>query len=121
MAWACSCAFRNIRLREITDGLSTTLMAGETIPTQCDYNCGVLHRRPLLSATTVPINIFLDDTETIYGIYSWDVACHFKSFHPGGACFVFGDGNVQFLADTIDFQLYNNLGTRAGGETVSPP
>ena len=42
-------------------------------------------------------------------------------FSPGGATFVMGDASVHFLSETIDFQLYNNLGTRDGHEPVSLP
>ena len=45
----------------------------------------------------------------------------YKSLHPGGANFVMGDGSVHFFPATIDYQLYNNLGTRAGGEVVQVP
>ena len=47
--------------------------------------------------------------------------CGFKSLHPGGANFVLADGSVQFLPTAIDYRLYNNLGTRAGGEAVTLP
>ncbi|MEM9701011.1 MAG: DUF1559 domain-containing protein [Planctomycetota bacterium] len=54
------------------------------------------------------------------------------SFHPGGAQFVFGDGSVRFINETIDngnldaahvtsgrsnYGTWGALGTRAGGET----
>jgi prepilin-type N-terminal cleavage/methylation domain-containing protein/prepilin-type processing-associated H-X9-DG protein len=42
-----------------------------------------------------------------------------SSFHPGGANFVFGDGSVKFIKETIDMQTYWALGTKAGGEVVS--
>ncbi len=32
-----------------------------------------------------------------------------------------GDASVQFFSEAIDFRLYNNLGTRAGGEPVVVP
>ena len=32
-----------------------------------------------------------------------------------------GDASVHFVNDSIDFKLYNNLGTRAGGEVASLP
>jgi hypothetical protein len=32
---------------------------------------------------------------------------------------VVGDGSVRFISETIDYRLYNNLGTRAGGEVVA--
>jgi len=44
----------------------------------------------------------------------------FGSFHPGGAQFVYGDGHVHFLDETIDFDVYQSLSTMAGGETISP-
>jgi prepilin-type N-terminal cleavage/methylation domain-containing protein/prepilin-type processing-associated H-X9-DG protein len=56
----------------------------------------------------------------------------FHSQHPGGANFLFGDGSVRFLKDTIDtgspnygtpatrnYGVYRKLSTRAVGETVS--
>ncbi len=45
----------------------------------------------------------------------------FASYHPGGAQFVFADGHVRFLSETIDLDLYQSLSTYAGGEPVSPP
>ncbi len=61
----------------------------------------------------------------------------FRSLHPGGANFVFGDGSVRFLKQTIDtgniagltysggtvpgarIGVYRSLATRGGGEAVS--
>lgn len=45
----------------------------------------------------------------------------FGSDHAGGASFVFADGHVQFLSDTIDITTYQDLSTRAGGEVVVIP
>jgi prepilin-type processing-associated H-X9-DG protein len=42
----------------------------------------------------------------------------FRSNHPGGANFLFGDGSVKFLKDAIDQKVYWALSTRAGGELV---
>jgi prepilin-type N-terminal cleavage/methylation domain-containing protein/prepilin-type processing-associated H-X9-DG protein len=42
----------------------------------------------------------------------------FGSFHPGGANFVFGDGNVRFLPDNIDTKLFLALGSRNGDEAL---
>ena len=45
---------------------------------------------------------------------------HFWSWHPGGANFLYADGSVHFLAYGADAVL-PALGTRAGGEVVTPP
>jgi prepilin-type N-terminal cleavage/methylation domain-containing protein/prepilin-type processing-associated H-X9-DG protein len=55
----------------------------------------------------------------------------FRSLHPGGANFLFADGSVHFLKQTINMGtptyqagrsnqgVYRMLGTRAGGEVIS--
>jgi prepilin-type N-terminal cleavage/methylation domain-containing protein/prepilin-type processing-associated H-X9-DG protein len=42
-----------------------------------------------------------------------------QSYHPGGANFMFGDGSVRFIKDSIDMRTYWALGTRNFGEVVS--
>src|SRR5262249_8544427 len=42
-----------------------------------------------------------------------------RSRHPGGANFLFGDGSVRFLKETINLPTYRALATRALGEVVS--
>jgi prepilin-type N-terminal cleavage/methylation domain-containing protein/prepilin-type processing-associated H-X9-DG protein len=42
----------------------------------------------------------------------------FGSLHAGGAQFLFADGHVQFLAQTIGLPTYQALSTYAGGEVV---
>lgn len=43
----------------------------------------------------------------------------FGSFHPGGVNFAYGDGSVDFLADSIDANVWVAKGSRNGSETVS--
>jgi prepilin-type processing-associated H-X9-DG protein len=43
----------------------------------------------------------------------------FGSEHTGGAQFVWGDGHVSFLADSIEHDTYKSLATIAHGEAVS--
>ena len=42
----------------------------------------------------------------------------FRSQHPGGAFFLFGDGSVKFLKDSVNLATYRALGTRDQGEVV---
>lgn len=44
---------------------------------------------------------------------------NFRSTHPGGANFLFGDGSVRFVKDTTDRETYMGLSTVAGGEVLS--
>jgi prepilin-type N-terminal cleavage/methylation domain-containing protein/prepilin-type processing-associated H-X9-DG protein len=46
---------------------------------------------------------------------------HFWSLHSNGSNFLFGDGAVRFLIYETPIKLMTGLGTRAGGEPVSPP
>jgi len=43
----------------------------------------------------------------------------FASFHPAGVNFSYGDGNVQWMSNDIDINLYLALGSRNGGEVFS--
>lgn len=42
-----------------------------------------------------------------------------RSYHPGGVNAMFADGSSHFLLDSINLQVWNALGTRAGGETIN--
>lgn len=101
--------------RRVTDGLSNTFMAGETLPEHCIFN-GAYHRNYPLISTSIPINILESDNgKELY----WRT-CGYKSVHAGGgANFVMGDASVHFVNEFIDYRVYNGLGTRAGGEAVS--
>ncbi len=108
---------RSFSFREVTDGLTHTFMVGETIPGHCAWNGAFNSNFPVLP-TTIPLNTLVSDNGT-GGNYP--TTCGFKSFHSGGANFVMGDGSVHFIDDSIDYRLYNQLGTRAGGEQVALP
>lgn len=41
-----------------------------------------------------------------------------RSYHTGGVHATMADGAVKFISSNIDVNVFNNLGTRAGGEVV---
>lgn len=43
----------------------------------------------------------------------------FSSRHPGGANFLFADGSVHFLKDSISFRTFLSMATRSGNEVVA--
>lgn len=111
------------RFASIVDGLSNTIMIGETATDtgrkktnqlldhwaicapQIAANIG--ESSEFVGSTGILMNAWLDDS--LNG-HDWEAG--FGSFHTGGAQFLLGDGSVRFITDTIDRQLYGALGTR---------
>ena len=104
-----------IQFADVTDGLSNTLMLGETLPAHSILN-GAYYTNYPMSGTTIPLNHMEADREA-----RWYRTYGFKSLHAGGAQFCLGDGSVHFVSESIDYRLYNALGTLAGGEVGGLP
>jgi prepilin-type N-terminal cleavage/methylation domain-containing protein/prepilin-type processing-associated H-X9-DG protein len=126
----------NVRMTDVTDGTSNTLMVGERPPsTDMEYgwwfagagydNSGV--GDVLLGAREVYYaqNIGCSGTKAKVGLQAGLVndpcsQSHFWSMHDGGANFLLADGSVHFLSYTAD-DVLPALSTRAGGETFTAP
>jgi prepilin-type N-terminal cleavage/methylation domain-containing protein len=100
----------------VTDGLSNTVMLGECLPRRCRF-LSVYAMNHNVLPTNIPLNLPDDLAKNLarYEGYA------FASRHPGGAAFAIADGSVAFLSETINYDLYNALGTRAGGESARLP
>ena len=115
-----------VSIASVTDGTSNTIAAGESLPAQRADN-NVWQFSANANGTTVPINYPTPlncDTAGGFGTSNWASRCSyantgFKCKHPGGANFLFADGSVHFLKQTISMNTYCALGSRNGGEIVS--
>jgi prepilin-type N-terminal cleavage/methylation domain-containing protein/prepilin-type processing-associated H-X9-DG protein len=109
----------------ITDGLSNTVMVGESRQQHIEEAYGPYwgsgthtcchgavfdeHWNINYPAGDSPDNRYL---QKAWGFGSW---------HAGGANFVFADGSVHFLMDTIPFATFQSLNSINGAEAVTVP
>lgn len=116
------------KLSLFTDGLTKTILFGEMRP-QCSnhHSKGWLasNSGQGLTSTLVPINTDTcdnDPSSTASGCKrwcNWNYELAFRSKHAGsGAAFLFGDGNVRFIEDSIDHNLFQLLGAKADGKAA---
>lgn len=118
-----------IRLADVTDGTSTTLLLGETLPDQRygrDKPNWAKQVVSTLATTIIPINhmcnYFDDDGCTAAPeryFENHNVADGFKSWHRGGAHFARADASVRFVSQTIGHQTYQHLGCRDDGQVAN--
>jgi prepilin-type processing-associated H-X9-DG protein len=118
-----------ITLPSVTDGTSNTIMVGECLPSHYDhlqsnawwhFNGGVN-----MVGTLPPINARSDGSNcsdtTRSTPNNWSFSMGFKSNHTNGANFVFADGSVRFVSQSIDHRTYQLLGCRNDGMPANLP
>jgi prepilin-type N-terminal cleavage/methylation domain-containing protein/prepilin-type processing-associated H-X9-DG protein len=108
--------FRTVSPRQITDGLSDTMFAGEVLQAHTPGNRSIwtIGARLLDSMRTTenPLNTPPSSQDASFFPVVPAVSPPqvengaFGSEHPGGANFVFGDGRIEFIADSIADELY---------------
>lgn len=116
---------RTHNMAEMTDGASNTMLVGEVIEADNDNseNLWTQASRHLSSmrSTVNPINTKPGTGITTSPYPPQKMNGAFGSRHPVGAQFLFGDGHVQYIKDSIDLNTYKAMSTRAGGETFQMP
>jgi prepilin-type processing-associated H-X9-DG protein len=105
-------------IEEIEDGASNTISVGEVIDSHTPNSSNIwtytLRHLDCFRTTGVPLNTLPGVNAVYVGSSSALVNGAFASRHPKGAYFVYCDGHVKFMKDTVDFNLYQNLSTIAG-------
>jgi prepilin-type processing-associated H-X9-DG protein len=130
---------RPVRMADVSDGLSNTLMVGER-PPSADLEFGWWFAGTGFDGSGVG-DVVLGANETQYykGLANYGCPAagmegklglkpglvtdncdmgHFWSLHAGGANFLLGDGSVRFLPFATDPTTFQYLCTRNGGEVI---
>jgi len=131
-----ACEGGGVRFRDVTDGLSNTIMVGES--TYCSTNVSAASR-PTVAPTEFrdwPIWIGSgnqsDEAIRINGRYGSVINARVSfnrmaqainddnafSYHVGGAQFALGDGSVRFISENIDVVTYDFLHDKRDGGVI---
>jgi prepilin-type N-terminal cleavage/methylation domain-containing protein/prepilin-type processing-associated H-X9-DG protein len=114
------------RIAQISDGTSKTLGIGERIYGFSDWMSGGFWDRVppqricSRAAKNIShrINTQVNEQRQLIGTLEEMMSNDFMfgSYHSGGAQFCFADGHVEMVDETIDFTVFEDMGTIAGGE-----
>jgi prepilin-type N-terminal cleavage/methylation domain-containing protein/prepilin-type processing-associated H-X9-DG protein len=139
-----------VRLAAVSDGTSNTLLISEgLVATVSDWGGpmgeeiygnmgGALFSASLTPNATAPDQVWGPCPQQVgdgsykapcqsFGAAAWftqsaqGAQAAARSRHTGGVNVAFADGSVRFVINGVDQATWRGLGTRSGGETVSPP
>jgi prepilin-type processing-associated H-X9-DG protein len=117
----------NVAIRDIIDGTSQTIAVGERTQNLGQATwvgsvtsagiTGSIQGMPTVEDASNMVLGHAGDGNPPGGPFS--EINQFSSSHGLGANFVFADGHVTFLPTTMSPQIFADLSTRAGNETIS--
>ena len=115
------------KIKECTDGTSHTFLVGEQLPAISCHHM-LFHSYANIGTTNYPPNFrtkipgaIIVNSPDYFQTGDEEEYASFKSEHTGGVNMGMVDGSVHFVADEIDYDLWNNLGARADGLLVKFP
>lgn len=109
---------RPVKISEVTDGTSSTLLMGEDLPDYNSHSTAFYANGSWCSCNIPPNNLINLDPAQI-NLEAWWDQQGFRSRHPGGLQFCLVDGSVRFINENINSELYRTSCTRNGEEAVS--
>lgn len=129
--------FNHVRLKDVSDGTSNTIMIGEKLPSNewhsrtvakapgtgwwAGVNTGYAHGNSIIPIN-YPINPDqLDCSPGDRHPGNYNTSMGFSSKHTGGAFFAFADGSVHFLSESIDQLTLNLLAHKSDAQHVDYP
>jgi prepilin-type N-terminal cleavage/methylation domain-containing protein/prepilin-type processing-associated H-X9-DG protein len=116
-----------VRMRDILDGTTYTILAGDIgdNPKMLNWTSGT--RATLRNAAHARFSVGYHGSRSgdkLEAEAESQTPLHvggFASYHAGGAMFVFADGSVRFLSQAIDLETFSSLGERADGLLIELP
>ncbi|GAA4427985.1 DUF1559 domain-containing protein [Bremerella cremea] len=106
----------SVKFRDVTDGLSNTYALSEIGGDNGSYASWVRGVKGNGMAASKNIRYGIGLQNESGGNFN---NISFSSEHPGGVQFALGDASVSFVAETIDFSVYQSHASKAGGEPIS--
>jgi prepilin-type processing-associated H-X9-DG protein len=111
-----------VRIADITDGTSNTVMLGESVIAR-SFNNTWGHSQSTMRFAAIDPNAIDPATgkPPDPAVHFWGMTMGFSSLHTGGLNMSFADGSVHFIANSIDRRTWRALASRASGEVVTLP
>lgn len=106
-----------VPIKRITDGTSNTISFGEVIDSHTPESENIWTYCERYRSTFRMTDVALNTPPSLVGMPANggpDVNGAFASRHPGGSQFVYADGHVEFVDESIDFDTYQQLSTIDG-------
>jgi prepilin-type processing-associated H-X9-DG protein len=124
--WRTSYYRGGVKIKEITDGASNTLLVGEASPE--DGNSPAWSSDGDWAIMGVPLNydwrnsgfcIDSSGNSTFGRRECWTLFRGFRGYHAGGVNFAFADGAVKFITDSMNHPVLRALATKSSDDIIS--